>query len=106
MEKKYTEDEVRSILKNKKKIKRFHTMATEAHHLLGNISSNEPDLAIIDSETENFWVGAWVYGFGFCDVLFPKNTTCDLTKEQFKRYNGSGYAINGAYKSKIEIIKQ
>lgn len=35
-------------------------------------------------ETEKFYVGAWHTGFGFFDVLFPKETSRPLTENELK----------------------
>ena len=70
------------------KIKSKYMMATKAIHMLGDISSNVPDLCIVDEETETDFIGNWVTGLGFINVKFPKETTRELTKEEIERYNG------------------
>lgn len=50
-------------------------IATVAYHKLGDISRNEPDYCVIQSEDETNYYGHWLEGFGFIDVRFPKSTT-------------------------------
>ena len=56
-----------------------YIMATEAHHALGDISRDEPDYAFRDSEDDENYYGAWVTGFGYINVRFPKATSRPLT---------------------------
>lgn len=62
--------------------KRGKMMATKAIHMLGDISSDTPDLCSIYGETRTCWIGCWVTGYGFMNVKFPKKTTRKLTKEE------------------------
>lgn len=71
-----------------------------AHHQMGNlsrdfsfkdISQELTDKADIvenmfhaSQETEKFYVGAWHTGFGFFNVLFPKETSRPLTENELK----------------------
>lgn len=57
----------------------FYAMATKAYRALGDLSRDKVSLCVIHGETDNYWVGNWVTGMGFIDVLFPKDTTRDLT---------------------------
>lgn len=68
-------------------------MATKAIHQLGDISRDEADLCIIHSEDEENYIGNWVYGLGFVNVKFPKETTRSLTPEEVEQFNGKGFAI-------------
>jgi hypothetical protein len=70
-----------------------YMMATNAFHQLGDISRDEPDICRVDREDEDFYVGAWVTGFGFFDVRFPKATTRELTPDEFRHYNDRHYRI-------------
>ena len=63
-------------------------MATKAFHKLGDISSDVPDLCVVEEETETEYIGNWVFGLGFFGVRFPKETTMDLTEEDKAKYNG------------------
>lgn len=62
-------------------------MATEAYHQLGDISRDEPDYMRLgpspNEDMENYY-GAWVTGYGFVEVRFPKATTRPLTDEEFE----------------------
>jgi hypothetical protein len=68
--------------------KRKFMIATDAQHKLGNVSRNEPDLCVIETEDESNYYGQWVTGFGFFNVRFPKKTTRNLTAEECKQYAG------------------
>lgn len=63
-------------------------MATAAHHHCGDLSRNQPDLAIIYGEGEDHYVGEWATGLGYVNVRFPKSTTRELTDEERNRYAG------------------
>ena len=57
-------------------------MGTEAHHQLGDISRDKPDYFYVDSEDESAYIGAWVTGFGFINVRFPKATSRPMTDDE------------------------
>jgi hypothetical protein len=59
-----------------------YMIATTAIHKLGDISRDEPALAVIYGETETDWIGQWVAGFGMVNVAFPKATTRELTEDE------------------------
>lgn len=80
-----------------------YMMATTATHKLGDISSDEPDLCSIYDEDENDYIGAWVTGYGFFDVHFPKATTRELTPEEREKYSKKSLAMNGMYLGPIII---
>lgn len=69
-------------------------MATKALHKLGDISSDTPDLCTISGEDGDNYIGMWVYGLGFFNVKFPKETTRIPTDEEKNKYIGTGIAIN------------
>lgn len=74
---------------------RKHMMATVAIHALGDISRTKPDIALIQDEDNDCWVGEWVSGLGFINVLFPKATTHELTEEQREYYRACRVYRNG-----------
>lgn len=67
-----------------------YMMATAAEHQLGDLSRDEPALAIVypDRETEQHYVGQWATGYGFIGVRFPKGTTRPLTEAEHAQYAG------------------
>lgn len=65
-----------------------YMMATQAIHAVGNLSRDEPSLAIVYRETERDWIGEWATGVGFVNVRFPKETTRELTAEEREQYDG------------------
>ena len=80
-----------------------HMMGTVALHQLGDISSDEPDICVIYGDDGDYWVGQWIYGYGFFNVRYPKETTRELTEEEYNKYNDRGLAINGNPVGNIKI---
>lgn len=81
-----------------------YMMATKAfHQFAGDISREQPELCSIEWETNTHYIGSWAEGFGLIGVKFPKETTRDLTPEEFKRFNGQRIGIPGSWDYKIEI---
>lgn len=81
----------------------MHMMATEAHHKLGDISSDTPDLCFVYDQDEDNYYGMWVMGFGFFDVRFPKETTRELTQEEINHYSEMSIALSGHNLGKIKL---
>ncbi|TSC67444.1 MAG: hypothetical protein G01um101466_708 [Parcubacteria group bacterium Gr01-1014_66] len=67
---------------------RRYMMATTAHHMMGDVSSDEPNICEIDSEDEEYYIGNWVAGLEFPEVKFPKATTRELTADEKSYHNG------------------
>ena len=88
------ENEVKQIGRKAVKVERFEIMATTAYHQLGDISSDDYDIAHIHAETEDYYVGNWIFGFGFCNVVFPKDTTRPLTQKELDHYNSRDIQIS------------
>ncbi len=65
-----------------------YVMATTAHHQLGDLSRDEPNLAIIYGETDTDWIGEWATGVGLVNVRFPKATTRELNDAERQQYSG------------------
>ena len=84
----------------------FSMMATKAYHKLGDISSDEPDLCVVYSETENYYVGQWVTGYGFFNVHFPKNSTRELTESEIEYYEGLSLSMGNQDLGKIKIRRK
>ncbi len=78
-----------------------YMMATKAFHKLGDISRDEPDLCIVDSEDTENYIGNWVTGFGFINVKFPKSTTRELTDEEKEKWHGRQIVVGGRPIGKI-----
>ena len=57
-------------------------MGTTAIHQLGDISRTEEDYCYIKEQTDEGYVGQWVAGYGFINVLFSFDTTRELTTEE------------------------
>ena len=80
-----------------------YMMATTAHHQLGDISRDKPDLAWITSEDGDTYTGAWVTGFGYVNVRFPKATTRELTAEERAHYDGRQVVMGGRPRGRIDF---
>lgn len=67
-----------------------YLMATAATHPVGDLSRDEPALAVVypDRETDEHYVGEWATGYGFVGVRFPKDTTRPLTEAEHAQYAG------------------
>lgn len=85
------------------KIKPRYLMGTKAYHQLGDISRDEYDLFSATGETEKYWIGMWITGFGFFNVLFPKETSRELTKEEIEKYNKTYVQIGSQPPIKLNI---
>lgn len=88
------------LKKNKEGI---YLMAKEAHHLLGEVSRDEWDLAIVFQEDDENLYGNWVFGFGLIDVRFPKKSVRQLDKKDLKKYDSTGYGINAALIGMLKV---
>lgn len=97
------QQEVKLELAKRKNINGKYMMGTKAYHLLGDISSDKFDLFIAKEETDKFWIGNWVTGFGFIDVLFPKETSRGLNQEEIDYYNNSWVRLNSQPPIKLNV---
>lgn len=86
-----------------REFRRRYVMATTATHKLGDLSREEPDLALVYDETARDWIGRWVEGFGFFDVRFPKVTSRELTAAEIAQYDGAVVALNGDPMARITL---
>lgn len=84
----------------------FDMMATKAYHKLGDISSDKPDLCVVHSETENYYIGSWVTGLGFFNVHFPKSSTRELTESEVEYYENLSLSMNNQDLGKIKIRRK
>ena len=80
-----------------------YLMGTKADHTLGDISRDDEDLFNAYKETDEFYVGSWVTGFGFFDVTFPKETSRELTKEEIEKYSKTYVQIGSQPPIKINL---
>ena len=105
MNEKEIKDELKKMIHPQYTIN-FDMMGTKAYHQLGDLSRDEFDLCSINNETPDYWVGSWVEGFGFFHVLFPKETTRDLTDEEVEKFNGKSMAINSTPIGNLHVTKR
>lgn len=74
-------------------------VGTKAYHQLGEISrepvENSKILEYFNAikETEHYYIGTWVEGFGFFNVVYPKDTTRELTPEELEFYKTLTFGI-------------
>lgn len=73
-----------------------YMMATRASHRLGDVSRDEPSLAIVYDETDADYIGEWATGIGFINVRFPKDSTRELTEDEKRYYRGKYLELAGA----------
>jgi hypothetical protein len=85
------------------KIEPRYLMGTEAYHQLGDIGRDDYDLFQAYGETEDYWVGAWICGYGFFNVCFPKETSRELTPEEKEEWNKKYIGINSQPGHKLNI---
>jgi hypothetical protein len=98
-----TKEEQRNIIETGIPIKPKYMIGTEAYHLLGDISSDKEDLFYTSMEAADYWIGQWVTGFGFINVLFPKKTSRELTDEEIKYWNSRYIQIGSHPLMKMKV---
>ena len=86
------------------KIEPKYLMGTKAYHKLGDISSDKYDLFSASGETDKFWIGMWTTGFGFINVLFPKETSRELTNDEVEKYNKMFIQVGSQPPIKLNIL--
>ena len=59
-----------------------YMMGTTAIHQLGDISREKEDYCYINEQTTEGYIGHWVEGYGFVEVVFSFDTTRELTPEE------------------------
>ncbi|HET9135136.1 MAG TPA: hypothetical protein VFO76_00755 [Candidatus Kapabacteria bacterium] len=97
-----TQDEHHQIIATKRPLDHKYMIASEAYHLLGELSRTE-DLCHVNAETDNYYVGMWVTGFGFFNVLFPKDTTRELTDAEREYWNKKYIQIGSQPAQKLSV---
>jgi len=80
-----------------------YLMGTKAYHLLGDISRKEYDLFHARGESDNYWIGMWVTGYGFFNVCFPKETSRELTSKEIEKYNSTYIQVGSGYPVKLNV---
>lgn len=96
-----TKEEIKQEVDNMKKID-LYLIGSKAYHLLGDINRKE-DLFHASGETDNYYIGMWVTGFGLFNVCFPKETSRKLTKEENKKYNKTYIQISSQPPTKLKV---
>jgi hypothetical protein len=97
-----TKAQIQNQVHKMKKINSYF-MGTKAYHQLGDISRDKDDLFHADGETEEFYIGMWVTGYGFFNVCFPKETSRKLTDAEIEKYNKTYIQISNQPPMKLKI---
>lgn len=98
-----TAQEIKEQVNNMTKLDGKYLMGTKAFHQLGDISRDEPDLFCASGETDYYYIGMWVTGFGFFNVCFPKETSRELTEEDIEKYNKQYVQIGSQPPIKLNV---
>lgn len=99
-----TKEEIKQEVDKMTEIEPIYMMGTKAFHQLGELSREpEPDLFITSNETEKYYIGNWVTGYGFFHVCFPKETSRRLTPEEIKKYNKTYVQISSQPAYKLDV---
>lgn len=98
--------EQQAELKSAKDIEPIDLIATTAYHQMGELTREEGDLCWAGKESENYYVGAWVTGFGFFNVMFPKETTRKLTDAEVEKYNNMYVQISSQPPIKLNVSNE
>lgn len=93
----------KAIINQAEIIEPKYMMGTDAYHQLGPISRNEYNLCSVSKQTDDYYIGSWVTGFGFFDILFPKSTTRLLTEEEIEKYNNTYVSIGSQPSFKLKV---
>ena len=96
-------EEIRTAVDTMTSINGKYMMGTKAYHQLGEISSDEYDIFYCENESNDYWIGSWVTGFGFFNVCFPKSTSRELTADEISYYKTLNYQINSQPSQKLNI---
>jgi len=69
----------------------LYMIATEANHQMGELhrefgEMSVENLCFVTKETEDHYIGAWITGYGFFNVMYPKKSTRRLTKEEVEYF--------------------
>ncbi len=92
----------KQIARTQTKIDSKYLIGTLAFHQTGPLSRKE-DLFRAYGETQKYWVGMWVTGYGFFDVLFPKETSRELTQQEVDHYNNIHIQIGSQPAQKLKV---
>jgi len=100
-----TKEEIQSEVDKMKKIDHYF-MGTKAYHQLGDLSREDDgndNLFHASGETDNYYIGMWVTGFGFFNVCFPKKTSRELTEEEIEKFSKTYIQIGSQPPIKLDV---
>ncbi len=81
-----------------------YMIGTKAYHQLGELSRGE-DLFVAQYETDEYFIGMWITGFGYFNVCFPKETSRELTNEEVKEWSKKYIQIGSQPPVKLNLKK-
>ncbi len=76
------------------------TKAMHGHH--GDLSREKPDICTIVKQDEENFYGMWLTGPGYFNILFPKETTRELTPKENEYWNKRSIQINNQSPQKLK----
>jgi len=82
-----TKEEIQCQVDKMTKLDYKYLMGTKAYHQLGEISRDKENLFGAIGETDEYYIGCWVTGYGFFNACFPKETSRELSDKEIKDYN-------------------
>lgn len=88
--------------------KPIYMIATKTYHKLGDLSReyqemSSENLCYINKEIDDVYIGSWVTGYGFFNVMFPKETTRNLTEKEIEHFNKMSFQISNQPPLKLNI---
>lgn len=97
-----TKQEIQKEVNKMSKVDKY-LMGTKAFHQLGDLDRDKEDLFHADGETDKYYLGMWVTGYGFFNVCFPKETSRELTEEEINKYSKMSVQIGSQPPRKLNI---
>lgn len=79
-----------------------YMIATKAIHKLGDLS-RDSDICRVTEEDDDNYYGMWLTGYGFFNVRFPKETTRDMTDEEFEKYSNTSVQLSNHESQRLRM---
>lgn len=101
--------EVERNMRNSKELKSVRVMALKkgspAFHMMGNIGRDILDVEYIyvNTESDDYYMGSFIEGLGFINVIFRKEDVRPLTKGEIDEQNKKILTINGGYAGSFNL---
>lgn len=85
-----------------RKIEHLIYISTEAQHLMGDISRDNPDTFTAVGETNTAYYGQWIEGYGYINVMFPKTSVRKATEEEKQKYCTGVFACSNGQRFSLK----